>query len=67
MRLDPVDIDLIENIILTDKIKGYADSGYFFDNTLTYTEDDRQNDLSFITKARQAIKNGDIIYYHSDW
>ena len=67
MRLDPVDIDLIENIILTDKIKGYADSGYFFDNTLAYTEDDRQDDLSFIAKARQAIKDGDVIYYHSYW
>ena len=67
MRLATVDIDLIENIILTDRIKGYADSGYFFDNTLAYTEDNRQDDLNFITKARQAIKDGDVIYYHSYW
>lgn len=67
LRIDEADIRIIENILLSDKIRNYADPGYFLGEGHDYTEFNRDDDLRFIQKALDSIKERYTVYYYSHY
>ena len=66
VELDSSDIDFIKNAVLDGTIGGMDAPGYFFGNQM-YTDEDREYDMKFVTKARAAIKDGYKVYYLPWW
>ena len=65
LRLDEVDLRFIKNILLSDRIGYYADPGYFLGEGHDYTDFNLDDDLRFVQKALDSIKEGYIVYYNS--
>ena len=62
VRLEATDLDDLEAVVNRRGLP--RTSGFFFGQS---TPDDRENDLAFIAKAKDAISAGDAIYYDSWW
>lgn len=60
--LDNEDLDNLEEDIKNGNLPDT--SGFFFGNT---QGDEDEDDLEFVRKAREAIKNGKTVYYTSWW
>jgi hypothetical protein len=60
--LDMEDLDVLEEDIRDGNLPDTA--GFFFGNTMG---DEIDDDLQFIAKAREAIKEGKTVYYTSWW
>lgn len=64
LQLTLVDLDRLERAI-TDKRLPFT-TGFFFGQSYN-SEDERQHDLDFIAKARNAIANGLSVYFFASW
>jgi hypothetical protein len=62
VRLQPDDLDALQAIVNRQALP--HTTGFFFGQS---SPDDRENDLAFIAKARDAIAAGDAVYYDSWW
>ena len=62
--LDTFDLDALEADIREGNLPDT--SGFFFGESSNGV-DENENDLLFVTKAREAIKEGKTIYYTSWW
>ena len=62
--LDIVDLDNLEEDIREGNLPDT--SGFFFGES-SNGDEENENDLLFVTKAREAIKEGKTIYYTSWW
>lgn len=62
--LDIVDLDNLEEDIREGNLPDT--SGFFFGES-SNGDDENENDLLFVTKAREAIKEGKTVYYTSWW
>ncbi len=60
--LDNEDLDNLEQDIKDGNLPDT--SGFFFGQS---TDDEIENDLLFVAKAREEIKNGKTVYYTSWW
>lgn len=64
VRLNEEDLDQLEK-----DIKSYSlpnTTGFFFGNNPPDTESDAE-DLNFVQKCREVLKEGDAVYYDSWW
>jgi len=66
VQLTPQDLDKLEKAV---KDKDLPETGGFFFGTDSYEdyEEYLRDDLAFIEKAREAINDGDEVYYSSWW
>ena len=62
--LDIVDLDNLEEDIRQGNLPDT--SGFFFGES-SNNDEENENDLLFVTKAREAISNGKTVYYTSWW
>ena len=62
--LDIVDLDNLEEDIREGNLPDT--SGFFFGES-SNGDEENENDLLFVTKAREAIKEGKTVYYTSWW
>ena len=62
VALNPDDLDRLEKAVIAGNLP--ETSGFFFGESDALEKDD---DLAFIAKARDAIKNGFSVYYDSWW
>ena len=62
--LDIVDLDNLEADIREGNLPDT--SGFFFGES-SNGDEENENDLLFVTKAREAIKEGKTVYYTSWW
>jgi hypothetical protein len=62
--LDNFDLDNLEHDIRDGNLPDT--SGFFFGESSNQAEEN-ENDLLFVTKAREAIKEGKTVYYTSWW
>ena len=62
VKITEKDLDRLETVVLSDELPETV--GFFFGKS--YPEN-KKSDLDFITKARQAIKEGYDVYYTSWW
>lgn len=62
VRLTSEDLDALEQAVKSSELPDTV--GYFFGES---EPEDREGDLEFIAKAREAITAGDAIYYDSWW
>ena len=60
--LDEIDLDLLEDDIKNGNLPDT--SGFFFGNSIG---DENDDDLEFVRKAREEIKEGKTVYYTSWW
>lgn len=64
VRLAPEDLDKLEQDIRARRLP--STEGFFFGNNPP-DDDSDQHDLIFINRARNAIAEGDSVYYSSWW
>jgi len=64
LRLYETDLDNLEQDVINKKLP--QTTGFFFGDQ-PVTDEDVENDLLFIAKARQAIKEGKAVFYDSWW
>jgi hypothetical protein len=65
VRLDLQDLDRLESMA---SLKALAPTqGFFFGADEPFDNDDKQNVLEFVTKAREAIADGKAVFYDSWW
>lgn len=64
LRLYETDLDKLEQDVINKKLP--ETTGFFFGDQ-PVTDEDVENDLLFIAKARQAIKEGKAVFYDSWW
>lgn len=64
IRLHEQDLDNLEQDVINKKLP--HTTGFFFGDQ-PVTDEDVENDLLFIAKARQAIKEGKAVFYDSWW
>lgn len=64
LRLDPTDLDALETVIKDKELVPRA--GFFFGSPDIYPED-IESTQEFITKARAAIADGQVVLYDSWW
>ena len=64
VRLLAEDLDRLEADIRERRLP--ATQGFFFGNNPPNVESDEE-DLAFVTKAREEIANGKAVYYYSWW
>lgn len=62
LRLTPTDIDDLEKAVNEETLPETV--GFFFGQSLP---EDKELDLEFIAKAREAFAHGDDVYYDSWW
>ena len=62
--LDTFDLDALEADIREGNLPDT--SGFFFGES-SNGDEENENDLLFVTKAREAIANGKTVYYTSWW
>lgn len=63
VRLMLADLDSLENAVKNDKMPIHTE-GFFFGR---HYDEDMPTVLEFVNKARQAISEGDAVYYSSWW
>ena len=61
VMLTGADLDKLENDIKSGRLP--ETTGFFFGQS----DDDTEDDLAFVAKARKAIKDGATVYYTSWW
>lgn len=61
VQLDANDLDHLEKCINENSLP--QTSGFFFG----YSRDDKKDDLQFVKSAREAIANGQTVFYTSWW
>lgn len=64
LRLYEEDLDNLEKDVISKKLP--ETTGFFFGND-EYSEEDVENDMLFIAAARQALKEGKLVFYDSWW
>lgn len=65
VRLMPEDLDVLESMA---RLKSLAPTqGFFFGGDTPFNDDDRDEVLKFINKARTAIADGQAVIYDSWW
>lgn len=64
IRLHEQDLDNLEQDVINKNLP--HTTGFFFGDQ-PVTDEDVENDLLFIAKARQAIKQGKVVFYDSWW
>ena len=62
VRLDEADIDALESAVQQNRLPDT--SGFFFGES---QPEDKEDDLLFISAARQALKEGYAVFYTSWW
>jgi hypothetical protein len=62
VRLDPADLDALEAAVKADALP--VTEGFFFGVS---DGSEKADDLEFIRKAREAIAEGDTVFYSSWW
>jgi hypothetical protein len=62
VRLDATDLDALEKAVMSDALPETA--GFFFGES---SAEDKESDLQFIPKAREAIAGGKRVFYTSWW
>lgn len=62
LRLDLDDLDALEQAVLADALP--HTEGFFFGES---RPEEKALDLAFIARARQAIEEGDSVFYDSWW
>jgi len=65
VELTEADIYYIESMIYSGGLP--ETQGFFFGADSRFDLDDREKDLEFIDKAREALKRGEKVYYNSWW
>jgi hypothetical protein len=63
LELTMIDLDMLQLAVETATLP--PTSGFFFGNGAD--EHYRESDLEFITKAREAINSGLLVFYNSSW
>jgi hypothetical protein len=63
LELTMIDLDMLQLAVETATLP--PTSGFFFGNGAD--ERYRESDLEFITKAREAINSGLLVFYNSSW
>lgn len=63
-RLTAGDLDALEEALRNDTLKPRV--GFFFGEQKIYPEDIEETHV-FITKAREALDRGELVYYDSWW
>lgn len=62
VRLEPVHIDALEKAVFNDELP--PTTGFFFGESRPM---EKERDLEFIRKAREALKSGKQVFYTSWW
>ena len=65
VELKEADIDYIESQVLGNELP--ETEGFFFGRDSRFDEEDKEADLEFIKKAREALARGDQVFYDSWW
>ena len=65
VRLMPEDLDRLESMAKSKALTPTA--GFFFGSGEPFDDDDKEEVLSFITRAREAIEQGYAVFYSSWW
>ena len=65
VRLMPEDLDELEKVAKAKALEPVR--GFFFGSQEDMTDDDRDNVLEFISKAREAIAQDEAVFYYSWW
>ena len=65
LPLNEADLNYIEARVKSNQLP--ATSGFFFGADSRFDESDKQADLEFITKAREALADGLEVCYNSWW
>ena len=65
VRLMPDDLDRLQSLAV---MKALAPTqGFFFGGAEPFSDEDKQEVLDFVAKARQAIADGYVVLYDSSW
>jgi len=65
LQLNEADINYIESHVLGNDLP--STQGFFFGEDSRFDEDDKEADLEFIKKAREALAKGEEVFYDSWW
>lgn len=65
LPLNEADIDYIEARVRSSQLP--MTEGFFFGNDSRFDDSDKEADLEFIAKAREALAKGEEVYYNSWW
>lgn len=65
VELNEADIDYIESRVRSNQLP--STQGFFFGADSRFDDDDKEADLEFIAKAREALNNGEQVFYNSWW
>lgn len=60
------DINNLEKLVVSNDINKFDKDGFFWGNG-DFDEYDRKCTMEFIEKAKEAIMNGEEVYYSSSW
>jgi hypothetical protein len=63
--LNEADIDYIESQVRANELP--ETQGFFFGGDSRFDEHNKEGDLEFIAKAREALARGEEVYYNSWW
>ena len=63
--LTEADITYIEAVVKNEELP--ETQGFFFGNDTRFDDYYKQEDLAFIAKAREALANGEEVFYSSWW
>ena len=62
LRLDAADLDALQQVVNSDTLP--ETTGFFFGVS---RPEEKEDDVEFIRLARQAIKNGQRVFYYAWW
>ena len=65
VRLNPEDLDRLESMAAIKALP--PTEGFFFGSTKPFSDEDKQEVLDFVKKARNAINDGKAVLYSSWW
>jgi hypothetical protein len=67
VKLDMEDLLELQRDIINGSLSSRFQGGFFFGSDRSNGEDEKEDDLEFVSKAIVAITDGDEIYYSSWW
>lgn len=65
LQLTEADIDYIESQVVGETLP--ETEGFFFGADSRFSDEDKEADLEFIAKAREALAEGKEVFYDSWW
>ena len=65
LQLTEADLDYIESQVVGETLP--ETEGFFFGHDSRFSDEDKLKDLEFIAKAREALANGEEVFYDSWW